>query len=138
MRSAPDGVESTGAALYLDTSVALRATLEQDTTPAPERRIAAAGVLVTRASRWSNRHAPSSGPGHLPESASPTPGGSSACCGAGASDGSSAPVCDLACVLHPRTLDALHLAAYVLARGRIEALKLLTADHRQKQASRSL
>ena len=36
-----------GAALYLDTSVALRATLEQGTTPALERRIAAAPVLVT-------------------------------------------------------------------------------------------
>jgi hypothetical protein len=36
-----------GAALYLDTSVALRATLEHGTTLALERRIAAAPVLVT-------------------------------------------------------------------------------------------
>jgi hypothetical protein len=36
-----------GAALYLDTSVALRATLEQGTTPEIERRIAGAPALVT-------------------------------------------------------------------------------------------
>ena len=36
-----------GAALYLDTSVALRATLEQGTTPEFENRIAAAAALVT-------------------------------------------------------------------------------------------
>lgn len=35
------------AALYLDTSIALRATLEQGSTPDSERRIAAAAVLVT-------------------------------------------------------------------------------------------
>ncbi|MBA2592712.1 MAG: type II toxin-antitoxin system VapC family toxin [Pseudomonadota bacterium] len=36
-----------GSALYLDTSVALRATLEQGTTPEIEARIAAAPVLIT-------------------------------------------------------------------------------------------
>ena len=36
-----------GAALYLDTSVALRATLERGTTPEIEARIAAAPALVT-------------------------------------------------------------------------------------------
>ena len=46
-----------GAALYLDTSVALRATLEQGTTPALEQRIAAAPVLVTSRLSLSNRHA---------------------------------------------------------------------------------
>jgi hypothetical protein len=35
------------AAIYLDTSVALRATLEQGTTPEIESRIASAPVLVT-------------------------------------------------------------------------------------------
>jgi hypothetical protein len=35
------------AALYLDTSVALRATLEQGATPEIGSRIAAAAVLVT-------------------------------------------------------------------------------------------
>ena len=43
-------------------------------------------------------------------------------------------VCDLAAQLVPdqalRTLDALHLATFVLARRRIEGLELLTADRR--------
>jgi hypothetical protein len=38
---------SSGAAVYLDTSVALRATLEQGTTPEIENRIASAPVLMT-------------------------------------------------------------------------------------------
>jgi hypothetical protein len=37
----------TGSPLYLDTSVALRATLERGTTPEIEARIAAAPLLVT-------------------------------------------------------------------------------------------
>ena len=43
-------------------------------------------------------------------------------------------VCDLASILAPdkllRTLDALHLAPFLMARGRIERLELLTADKR--------
>jgi hypothetical protein len=36
-----------------------------------------------------------------------------------------------------RTLDALHLATFLMARGRIEALELLTADHRLEEAANS-
>jgi len=49
-------------------------------------------------------------------------------------------VCDTACQVAPtkplRTLDALHLATYLLARRRIENLELLTADQRLSDAAR--
>jgi hypothetical protein len=48
-------------------------------------------------------------------------------------------VCDLACLLAPdkalRTLDALHLATFLMARRRIEGLELLTADQRLQDAA---
>jgi predicted nucleic acid-binding protein len=48
-------------------------------------------------------------------------------------------VCDLAANVVPgkalRTLDALHLATFLLARRRIEGLELLTVDERLKDAA---
>lgn len=132
-----------GAALYLDTSVALRATLEQGTTPEIEDRIAAAPVLVT--SRLS-----------LVESARAllrvrSQGGAAEQRLADVRrelDGLwnrcelwelSPAVCELASLLAPdrllRTLDALHLATFILARRRIEGLELLTADKRLQDAA---
>lgn len=133
-------------ALYLDTSVALRATLEQGTTPEIEGRIAAAPVLVT--SRLS-----------LVESAR-------ALLRVGVQGGVSESrladarreldvlwsrcelweltraVCDSASILAPdkalRTLDALHLATFLMARRRIEGLELLTADKRLEDAAGSV
>ena len=53
----------------------------------------------------------------------------------------SAAVCDLATHVAPdralRTLDALHLATFLLARRRIEGLDLLTADARLEEAANS-
>ncbi|MGH6921861.1 MAG: hypothetical protein ACREJ0_29690, partial [Geminicoccaceae bacterium] len=50
-------------------------------------------------------------------------------------------VCNLAALLVPdkalRTLDALHLATFLIARGRIEGLELLTADQRLEDAASS-
>jgi predicted nucleic acid-binding protein len=50
-------------------------------------------------------------------------------------------VCDLASLLAPdkmlRTLDALHLATFLMARRRIEGPELLTADKRLEDAARS-
>jgi predicted nucleic acid-binding protein len=50
-------------------------------------------------------------------------------------------VCNLAALLVPdkalRTLDALHLATFLIARGRIEGLELLTADRRLEDAANS-
>jgi hypothetical protein len=49
-------------------------------------------------------------------------------------------VCNLASLLAPdkppRTLDALHLARFLMARTRIEGLELLTADRRLEEAAR--
>jgi predicted nucleic acid-binding protein len=133
------------AALYLDTSVALRATLEQGTTPEIENQIAAAPLLVTsrqslvESSRALLRVRVQGG---VPESR--------------LADARreldalwhrcelwelSAGVCDLASHLAPdkmlRTLDALHLATFLMARRRIEGLELLTADKRLSDAATS-
>jgi predicted nucleic acid-binding protein len=47
-------------------------------------------------------------------------------------------VCELACNVAPtrglRTLDALHLATYLIARRRLEGLELLTVDRRLQSA----
>ncbi|MGH6896560.1 MAG: type II toxin-antitoxin system VapC family toxin [Geminicoccaceae bacterium] len=136
---------TSGAALYLDTSVALRATLEQGTTPEIEKRIAAAPVLVT--SRLSLVESARAFlrirvQGGVPESR--------------LADARreldalwnrcelwelSPAVCDLASILAPanvrRTLDALHLATFLTARARIEGLELLTADERLEEAASS-
>jgi predicted nucleic acid-binding protein len=135
-----------GTALYLDTSVALRATLERGTTPAIEQRIAAAPVLVT--SRLSLVESARAllrvrFDGRVPESK--------------LADARreldalwtrcelwelSQAVCDFAALLAPdrplRTLDALHLATFLLARRRIEGLELLTADQRLEDAAASV
>jgi len=135
-----------GAALYLDTSVALRATLERGTTPEIEARIAAAPVLVTsrlslvesaRAllrlrqqgtvaeSRLADARRELDALWTRSELWELTPA-----------------VCDLACHVVPdralRTLDALHLATFLMARRRIEGLELLTADERLEDTARSL
>ena len=51
-------------------------------------------------------------------------------------------VCEMACQVAPtstlRTLDALHLATYLLARRRIADLELLTADQRLLDAARGV
>jgi predicted nucleic acid-binding protein len=136
---------ASAAPLYLDTPLGLRATLEQGTTPEIESRIASAPVLVT--SRLS-----------LVESAR------TLLCvriQGGVAESRladvrreldtlwsrcelwelSPAVCNLAALLVPdralRTLDALHLATFLIARGRIEGLELLTADHRLEAAANS-
>ncbi|HVR29518.1 MAG TPA: type II toxin-antitoxin system VapC family toxin [Thermoanaerobaculia bacterium] len=132
-------------ALYLDTSVALRAILEQGTTPDFEARIAAATVLVT--SRLS-----------LVESARALirvrlQGGVAEARLADARRELDAlwsrcelwelsqQVCDLASSVARdtalRTLDALHLATFLLARRRIEGLELVTCDERLEGAADS-
>ena len=50
-------------------------------------------------------------------------------------------VCELASMVAPdralRTLDALHLATFLIARRRLEGITLLTADERLRQAADS-
>jgi predicted nucleic acid-binding protein len=134
-----------GAALYLDTSVALRATLENGTTPALERRIAAAPVLVTsrlalvEAARALVRVRLQGG---VPESRLADARRALDALWQRCELWELSPaVCDLAAVLAPdrmlRTLDALHLATFLVARRRIEGLELLTADRRLEDAASS-
>jgi len=131
-----------GAPVYLDTSAILRAVLETGATPEIEERLARAPMLITsrlalveaaRAMLRLRRE------GRVAESA--------------LADAErdiealfrrceifelSAAVCDLARQVAPghalRTLDALHVATFVLARRRIAALELLTADERMRAA----
>jgi predicted nucleic acid-binding protein len=136
---------ASGAALYLDTSIALRATLEQGTTPALERRIAAAPALVTsrlalvEAARALVRVRLQGG---VPESRLADARRALDALWARCELWELSPaVCDLASVLAPdrmlRTLDALHLATFLVARRRIEGLELLTAERRLEEASSS-
>jgi len=131
-----------GAPVYLDTSAILRAVLETGATPEIEERLARAPMLITsrlalvEAARAMLRLRRD---GRVAESA--------------LADAErdiealfrrceifelSAAVCDLARQVAPghalRTLDALHVATFVLARRRIAALELLTADERMRAA----
>lgn len=131
--------------LYIDTSAALRAVLETGTTPDLEARLAEAPFLLT--SRLSLveaarallrvRHMAKTREDRLADAAraldalwarceiwelTPT-------------------VCDLAGQVAPhkplRTLDALHLATYLLARRRLGDVTLVSADERLLDAARS-
>ena len=131
-----------GAPVYLDTSAILRAVLETGATPEIEERLARAPMLITsrlalvEAARAMLRLRRD---GRVAEAA--------------LADAErdiealfrrceifelSAAVCDLARQVAPghalRTLDALHVATFVLARRRIAALELLTADERMRAA----
>ena len=132
-------------ALYLDTSAVLRSILESGTSPEIETRIADARVLVT--SRLSLvesaralirvRDKPEVAPLNLADAERElsslwvrcelwelTPS-----------------VCELACHVSPRlalrTVDALHLATFLMARRNIEELQLITVDDRLAKAAAS-
>ncbi len=134
-----------GRVLYLDTSVALRATLEQGTTPEIESRIATATALVTsRLSLVESARAllrvrlrGDVAESRLADVRREINNLWSRC----EVWELSPAVCNLAALLVPdkalRTLDALHLATFLIARGRIEGLELLTADQRLEDAANS-
>jgi predicted nucleic acid-binding protein len=131
------------AALYLDTPAILRALLESGTTPEIEHKIATATVLLT--SRLSQVEAArallriralhSVSEAKLADAKRDINGLWRRC------DiwELSPSVCRLAAEVAPgqrlRTLDALHLATYALARERIPGLELLTADERLREAA---
>ncbi len=131
--------------LYLDTSAVLRAVLEGGTTPEIEERIRTADVVITsrlslvEAARALLRLRQS---GEVAEErladASREIEALWARCDVWELTAS---VCELAAHVAPlrplRTLDALHLATYLLARRRIDDLSLLTADARLEAAARS-
>jgi predicted nucleic acid-binding protein len=134
------------AVLYLDTSAVLRAVLERGLSPDTESRLAAARYLIT--SRLS-----------LVETSRAfirlrLDGVSETLLADAAREVDSLwarctiweltrTVCDLAGQIAPltalRTLDALHLSTYLLARRRLgEDISLLTVDERLERASHSV
>lgn len=129
--------------LYLDTSAILRAVLESGTSPDLQERVERAEVLITsrlaqvEAARAFVRLRLGGAPSEARLSDAErevtrvlarcelwelTPA-----------------VCDLAGRVTPgmplRALDALHLATFLLARGRIQGLELVTVDERLRQAA---
>jgi len=134
-----------GEPLYLDTSAVLRAVLESGTTPEVERRIQDAPALVTsRLSLVESARAlirlralGSATEAQLADAGRALDGIWSRCevweLGR--------EVCDLACAIAPatslRTLDALHLATFQIARRRLDGLELLTVDARLSDAAGS-
>jgi len=131
------------APLYLDTSAVLRATLESGTTPEMERRIAKAPALITsrlslvesaRAFHRVRRL------GEVAESKIADAENQIARLWRHCEIWEiTLKVCDLAERIAPtqplRTLDALHLATYMLARRHLGDLELLTADDRLAAAA---
>ena len=131
------------AALYLETSAALRALLETGTSRELEQRIAGARALLTsrltlvEAARALHRLRAE---GIVPEdrlaSAARELDALWARCGIWELTPA---VCDLAAQVAPanplRTLGALHVATYLLARRRLGDVALLTADPRLEDAA---
>lgn len=131
------------AALYVETSAALRATLERGTTPELEERIAAAPVLIT--SRLSLVEA---GRALLRLRADGRAAEAQLSEAAHALDALWArcelweltpAVCELATHVAPtkplRTPDALHLATYLEARRRVGEVELMSEDRRLRDAA---
>ena len=132
------------AALYLDTSVALRAVLERSANRTPQSQIEAASILIT--SRLSLveagrslirlRVAGQASEEQLADAARELDDLWARC----HIWEITAQVCDTAIQVAPskslRSLDAIHLATYVLARRQLEGLELLTSDHRLADAAR--
>jgi predicted nucleic acid-binding protein len=136
-------VASTSRALYVDTSALLYALLETGTRPGLERKIADSERLLTsRLTLVESARAllRARGMGDVPESriadAERTLDSLFDRCEIWELDEE---VCDLASRVSPRrtlrTLDALHLATFLLARRQVEGLELLTADRRLQEAA---
>ena len=130
------------ACLYLDTSAVLRAVLESGTSPEVEELITAAPALITsrlslvESSRALHR---SRQLGQLSEAnLADEQRGISAVWTRCELWELTPSVCERARQVAPgkplRTLDALHLATFVLARERIEGLELVTPDERLQAA----
>ena len=128
--------------LYLDTSAVLRAILESGVSPDLEARIARAPVLITarlslvEASRALHRLRQL---GQISETKLADADRELSAVWARCELWElTASVCERARQVAPakslRTLDALHLATFVMARERIEDLELVTADQRLRSA----
>lgn len=130
------------AAIYLDTSAILRALLEAGASPDIERGLREARVLITsrltvvEAARALLRLRQSGmvAETRLADAARELDALWARC---DLWELTSA-VCDLAAAIAPakplRTLDALHLATYLVARRRLGEVELITADRRLAEA----
>lgn len=129
-------MSAAAGSLYLDTSAVLRAVLESGTTLEVEARVRDAPVLITsrlalvESARALHRLRLG---GRVPEARLADSEQALAAVWARCELWELTPaVCEMARHVAPgiplRTLDALHLATYLLARRRIEALELLTVD----------
>lgn len=129
--------------LYLDTSAVLRAILESGTSPQIELQIQQAPALITsRLSIVESARAfhrirlqDAVGPASLADAERQTARLWNQC-----EIWELTPqVCQLACAVAPsaalRTLDALHLATYLLARRTLGSIELVTADERLLRAA---
>ena len=130
------------SSLYLDTSAVLRAILESGVSPDLEARIARAPVLITsrlslvESSRALHRLRQL---GQISETKLADADRELNAVWARCELWEMTPsVCERARQVAPakslRTLDALHLATFVMARERIEDLELVTADQRLRSA----
>jgi predicted nucleic acid-binding protein len=136
-------VATPAASLYLDTSAVLRAVLEAGTTPDMERSLRNAPVLLTsrlslvESSRALIRARTVNGISaeRLADTEREIDGIWARCEVWELTRG----VCELARHVASnkplRTLDALHLATFLLARRKVEGLVLLTADERLRDAA---
>lgn len=131
------------ACLYLDTSAVLRAVLENGTSPEVEAKIAGAPALITsrlalvESSRALHRLRQL---GQISEAQLADAHREVAALWARCELWELTPaVCEMARQVAPgkplRTLDALHLATFVLAREKIEDIELLTVDLRLQEAA---
>lgn len=129
--------------LYLDSSAILRPVLEQGLSPDVEARLAEADVLLTSrlslvetARAFQRVRLRGEKPEALIADAERAVRSLWRHCEIWEL---SAEVCELAEIVAPathlRSLDALHLATYTLARREIEDLELLTADDRLREAA---
>ncbi|HUY26691.1 MAG TPA: type II toxin-antitoxin system VapC family toxin [Candidatus Binataceae bacterium] len=130
------------ACLYLDTSAVLRAILENGTSPELEARIASAPALITsrlsvvESSRAIHRlrQLGQLGEAQLADAQREIDALWARC----ELWELTQSVCEMARWVSPgkglRTLDALHLATFVLAREKIASLELLTTDIRLQAA----
>ncbi|MCI0589582.1 MAG: PIN domain-containing protein [Planctomycetes bacterium] len=129
--------------LNLDTSAVLRAVLEAGRTPEPESRLASARLLLT--SRLSLVESARvllrvRNLGRTPERRLADVERELDSLWARCEPWEiTPPICDLASRVAPtkalRTLDALHLATFLLARRRLADLELLTVDGRLREAA---
>lgn len=129
--------------LYLDTWAVLRAVLETGTTPDVESRIADSPLLITsRLSLVESARALArvrNANGVAEQRLADAEGEVEAIWARCEVWELTRAVCELARTVAPskplRTLDALHLATFVLARRRIDGLELLTDDERLREAA---